>query len=395
MSLGDELDRALTESESRAPWWKRSWLWVAGALAVAVGGYFLFSGDEGSSSQSANGAPVTSAVGVRSIADVVAASGRLRPIEVVEVGAQVSGQLQKLHVRAGDSVAKGDIVAEIDATIQANVVAAARSQLESLEARLPSTIAYIELAEADLARQERLMEAQATNQVALDQARTSLITQQSSRIQLESQIEQQKALIASEEAKLNYSTIYAPISGVVVSVNMSEGQTLNATQITPVILRIADLSRMVVEAQVAEANIGKLSVGAGVSFSTLGGGARRWRGTLQRIIPEAAESNVINYTAVFEVENADRVLLPGMTAQVFFELSEPREVLAVPVSMLREFGETIPGGGRTAQVRVLAEGNLVEAREITVGEIGTTHAEVLEGLKEGDRVVSPGSQQRE
>ena len=395
MSLGDELDRALTESESRPPWWKRRWLWAVGALVVAAGGYFLFFGDEGSSSQSANGAPVTSAVGVRSIADVVAASGRLRPIEVVEVGAQVSGQLQNLHVRAGDSVSEGDVVAEIDATIQANVVAAARSQLESLEARLPSTVAYIELAEADVARQERLMEAQATNQVALDQARTSLITNQSSLIQLESQIEQQKALIASEEAKLNYSTIYAPISGVVVSVSMSEGQTLNATQITPVILRIADLSRMVVEAQVAEANIGKLSVGAGVSFSTLGGGTRRWRGTLQRIIPEAAESNVINYTAVFDVDNADGVLLPGMTAQVFFELSEPREVLAVPVSMLREFGEAIPGGGRTAQVRVLTDADVIEAREITVGEIGTTHAEVLEGLREGDRVVSPGSQQRE
>ena len=98
---------------------------------------------------------------------------------------------------------------------------------------------------------------------------------------------------------------------------------------------------------------------------------------------------------MFDVDNADGVLLPGMTAQVFFELSEPREVLAVPVSMLREFGEAIPGGGRTAQVRVLTDGDVIEAREITVGEIGTTHAEVLEGLREGDRVVSPGSQQRE
>lgn len=333
---------------------------------------------------------------MRSIADVVAASGRLRPNKVVEVGAQVSGQLQKLHVRAGDSVSQGDIVAEIDATVQANVVAAARSQLESLQARLPSTRAFIELAEATLAREQRLMEEQATNQVALDQARTNLITQRSALIQLESQIKQQKALIASDEAKLNYSKIFAPISGVVVSVNMSEGQTLNATQVTPVILRIADLSRMVVEAQVPEANIGKLTRGAGVSFSTLGGGTRRWRGTLQRIIPEAADSaSVINYTALFEVENTDGVLLPGMTAQVFFELSEPREVLAVPVSMLREFGEAIPGGGRTAVVRVLTANRVIEAREIIVGEIGNTHAEVLEGLRDGDRVVSPSSQQRE
>ena len=395
MSLSAELDRALAESESRLPWWKRVWLWVAFAFLLGAFGFFLFSGNRGSSSQIANGFAVTSAVSVRSIADVVAASGRLRPIEVVEVGAQVSGQLQKLHVRAGDSVSIGDTVAEIDATIQANVVAAARSQLDSLEARLPSINSYIELAEADVAREERLMLAQATNQVALDAARTNLISQQSALTQLESEVEQQKALIAGEEAKLNYSTIYAPISGVVVSVNMSEGQTLNATQVTPIILRIADLSRMIVEAQVAEANVGKLTVGTGASFSTLGGGTRKWRGTLQRIIPEPVQSNVINYTAVFEVENADGVLLPGMTAQVFFELSEPRAVLAVPVSLLREFGEAIPGGGRTAHVLVLTDAAVIEARKITVGEIGTTHAEVLEGLKEGDRVVSPTSRQRE
>ncbi len=333
---------------------------------------------------------------MRSIANVVVASGRLRPIKIVEVGAQVSGQLHKLHVRAGDPVSQGDIVAEIDATVQANIVAAAHSQLESLQAHLPPTRAYIELAEATLAREQRLMQEQATNQVALDQARTNLITQRSALIQLESQIKQQKALIASEEAKLNYSTIFAPISGVVVSAGMSEGQTLNAMQITPVILRIADLSRMVVEAQVPEANIGKLTRGAGVSFSTLGGGTRRWRGTLQRIIPEAADSSsVINYTALFEVENTDGDLLPSMTAQVFFELTEPREVLAVPVSVLREFGEAIPGGGRTAIVQVVTGDHVIEAREIAVGEIGNTHAEVLAGLKEGDQVVSPSSRHSE
>lgn len=396
MSFDDELDRALKDSESARPWWKGPWLWIGIALLLIAGGYLLFpDGGDGSSSD-ANDAPITTAVGFRSIADVVAASGRLRPIQVVEVGAQVSGQLRKLHVRAGDAVAQGDVVAEIDATIQANVVAAERARLEALQARLPSTNSFIELAEAGLAREMRLMEAQATNQVAVDQARNSLITARSSLIQLESEIESQKALIASEEAKLNYSTIFAPVSGVVVSVAITEGQTLNAAQMTPVLLQIADLSRMTVEAQVAEANVGKLSVGSGVSFNTLGGGARRWRGVLQRIVPQASEnSSVVSYTAVFEVDNADGALLPGMTAQVFFELSEPREVLAVPVSMLREFGDSLRGGARTARVQLLSDGGGIEVREITVGEIGSTHAEVLEGLREGDRVVSPGSRQSE
>ena len=332
---------------------------------------------------------VTATVAYRSIGDTVAASGRLRPAQVVDVGAQVSGQMQRLAVQAGDRVSKGDVVAEIDATVQASVVAAARSQLEALQARLPSVESYIDLAEAGLAREQRLMQAKATNQVALDQAKNALIGARTSLIELESQIESQQALVASEQAKLNYSTIQAPVSGVVVAVNSAEGQTLNASQVAPVILQIADLSRMVVEAQVAEANVGKLVPGAGVSFNTLGGGARRWRGVLQRIIPWASDhSSVVSYTAVFHVDNADGALLPGMTAQVFFELSEPREVLAVPVDMLGDFGDAAPGGGRTAQIFQLNESGGLELRRVVVGEIGTTHAEVLAGLEEGDRVAS-------
>lgn len=233
------------------------------------------------------------------------------------------------------------------------------------------------------------MQAQATSQVALDEARNQLTSAHSNLTELESEIESQKALIESEEAKLKFSTIYAPISGVVVSVSATEGQTLNAAQTTPVILRIADTSRMVVEAHVAEANIGKLVLGAPVSFSTLGSGSRRWRSTLRRIIPAPTNiNNVIRYTAVFEVGNSDGTLLPGMTAQVFFELSDPRKVLAVPVGMLGDFGDPQPGGGRIARIRIMNDSGSIEARDIIVGEIGSTHAEVLTGLMEGDRLVS-------
>lgn len=396
MSFSDELDRALQESDSRNSSWNRPWIWISSAITLSVVGYFLFSGDEDPVSSGSQAEPLTVTVTYRSIGAVVAASGRLQPIQVVEVGAQVSGQLQKLHVQAGDTVSTGDLVAEIDATIQANVVTAARAQLEAFQARLPSIRSYIELAEAGVAREERLMQAQATNQVSVDQARNALIGARASLIELESRIQSQNALIASHQAKFNYSTIYAPVSGVVISVDIAEGQTLNASQVTPVILRIADLSTMIVEAQVAEANIGKLTRGAGVSFSTLGGGARRWRGQLQRIIPRATvTNNVVSYTALLEVDNADGALLPGMTAQVFFELSEPREVLAVPVDMLSGFGEATPGGGRIVRVRLLNNSGGAETRQITVGEIGLLYAEVLEGLMEGDRLVMPSEQQQE
>ena len=388
MNIGEELDRALAGTEHSSEWRRWRWIWICATVIVAVGWYFWLSRD-GSASRGEASTVGTALVAYRSIGDTVAASGKLRPARVVDVGAQVSGQMQRLLVQAGDRLSQGDVAAEIDATVQASIVAASRSRLEALQARLPSVKSYIDLAEAGLAREQRLMKAQATNQVALDQAKNSLIAARAGLIELESEIESQKALVASEQAKLNYSTIRAPVSGVVVAVNVAEGQTLNASQVAPVILQIADLSLMVVEAQVSEAHVGKLAVGAGVSFSTLGGGTRRWRGVLERIIPRASEnSNVVSYTAVFEVENTDGALLPGMTAQVFFELSQPRRVLTVPVDMLGEFGQSRPDGGRTAQILRLIESGGVELRQIVVGEIGATHAEVLEGLQEGDRVAS-------
>ena len=332
----------------------------------------------------------STSVKYRSLGDVVAVSGRLRPIQVVEVGAQVSGQLQALNVRAGDPVSKGDVIARIDATIQQNIVAAQQATLKALEARLPPVQSYIDLVEADLARQQRLMRLDATSKVDLEHARNAVVQARSTMIQLRSEIESQKAIVASEEAKLNYSVLRAPISGVVVSVNFSAGQTVNSTQEAPAILSIANYSVMLVEAQVPEAKIGKLSVGAGVSFSTLGGGSRKWRGTLRQIIPRATTTdNIITYTSLFEVDNIDGALMPGMTAQVSFEVTKPREVLALPVDMLHRFSDSSPTGGRNAMVRVINDSGNHELREIKVGEIGSVYAEVLEGLKEGDLVLSP------
>ena len=390
MSLQDELDRAMEQGKGPGSR-RKAWLWLLIAV-VPVGGYFLLFGDA-AVDRDDQPPPLVATVQYRVIGDVVAASGQLKPAKVVEVGALVSGQLDKLHVRAGDSVSKGDVLAEIDATIQTNVVEAERAKLQTLRARLAPARSSIELAEEAVAREERLMREQATYQYALDRSRNALLNVRSTLIELESTIESQEAVIASEEAKLRYSTIYAPVSGIVVAVNTTEGQTLNATQTAPVILSIANLSSMVVEAQVAEANVGKLSPGAGVSFTTLGGGARRWRGELERIIPKAANvNNVISYTAVFEVENPDGALLPDMTAQVFFELSEPRRVLSVPVDMLANFGGAVPGVGRDAKVRLLRDDGGIELREVIVGEIGSGYAEVLEGLGEGDKVVAPESE---
>lgn len=365
---------------------RRVWPWIA-ALAVVVlgGGYWWLGGDGDGEDEPATR---TATVGHRQLGDLVTAAGKLKPSAIVEVGAQVSGQLHRLHVQVGDRVAAGDLLAEIDATIQRNLVKASRASVESQEAALGASQSALRLAEAEAERQRRLMAENATTAVALERAEDALVRARSNLAGAQARTESSRANLTSEEAKLGYANIYAPADGTVLQLIAAEGQTLTATYVTPVILHLADLSTMTVEAKVAEANIGKLTVGMGAYFTTLGGRDRRWRGTLRQVMPRAVvEANVATYTALFDVDNADGALLADMSAQVFFEISEPRRILAVPLDMVSDFARN-DAGRMTGEVNLLGADGVAAPRRITIGETSHTHAEVLEGLVEGDRVVA-------
>src|SRR5690606_3459927 len=148
------------------------------------------------------------------------------------------------------------------------------------------------------------------------------------------------------ETQLEYTRIYAPMTGTVVSIEMNEGRTLNANQQAPTILRIADLSTMRVETEISEADIGNVKPGMDVYFTTLAGGNRRWTSKLRQILPTPViENNVVLYTGLFEVDNSDDSLLPEMTAQVFFITASARDVLTVPVGALTFARPAAPTGG--------------------------------------------------
>jgi len=305
------------------------WSLLVAALLIA-GAYWTFSGDSAPTTR-----PLLATVEVGDIENAVTAAGFLQPSTFVDVGAQVSGQLEVLHIEIGDVVTEGDLLAEIDATVQFNRVEASRASLRALEAQLSAREASLKLATANAERQARLMDDDATTEADFDNAMNSLASAQSGLTQLQSQIAQSNASLASDEAQLGYTKIFAPASGTIVSIDKKEGQTLNANQQTPIILRIADLTTMTVEAGVSEADITKLRVGMDVYFTTLGGSGRRWYGTLRQILPTPViTNNVVLYTALFNVENSDSSLFSNMTAQIFFVTSSARNVLKVPVGAL-------------------------------------------------------------
>lgn len=370
---------------------RRLWPWFLAVVTMTTSGVMYWLVNDSGDDLNDRLAFRTATISHRSLGDTIVSAGKLRPRKVVEVGAQVSGQLSRLHVKVGDTVSRGDLLAEMDATIQSNLVLASRASLKAKESQLTGLRAVLAQAEARVRRQRRLMAANDITVEEFERAENDLVIARSTMEAQSSLLESQRASLTSEEAKLGFSRIYAPMDGTVLQLVATEGQTLTANYATPIILHLADLVGMTVEAKVAEANIGKLERGMDVYFTTLGGGDRRWHSRLTQILPQASvDSDVVTYTALFDVDNVDRVLLPGMSAHVFFEVS-PRRFLAAPLDMVSDF-RTDEDGRVTGEVGILRGDDRVEAKRISIGEITHNYAEVLSGLAEGDRIVANRSQ---
>ncbi|MBK1850205.1 efflux RND transporter periplasmic adaptor subunit [Marinobacter sp. 1-4A] len=325
---------------------------------------------------------LTVAVERGGLEDLVTATGVLQPRDYVDVGAQVSGQLKRLHVEVGKDVKEGDLLAEIDAKLYLAQVDAIRAQLRNQKAQLMEREAQLTLAEIQNRRQQNLLREEATSREAAQIAEASLRSAKAQVEAISAQIEQTNSTLRAEETNLEYARIYAPMNGTIVSIEARQGQTLNVNQQAPVLMRIADLSVMTVEAQVSEADIGKLKQGQSVYFTTLGNQQQRWESHLDRVEPTpVVENNVVLYNAVFDVPNPKGRLMTQMTAQVFFVNARTDDALLVPVTALNQ-------RGAAPTVQVLGGGGVIEQRKVTVGVSNRVQVEILDGLEEGERVVS-------
>ncbi len=349
---------------------------IATVVAAGIGGWRMWAG-------AADGAVQLATVPVDrgDIEDSVTALGALQPRDYVDVGTQVSGQLRKIHVDIGDEVKQGDLLAEIDPAVYVSRVEADRAQLENLKAQREERLAQRRLADQQFRRQAGLMKAKATSQEAYQSAEAALKVADAQIAAITAQIAQTESTLRGNEANLGYTKIYAPMNGTVVSVSARQGQTLNANQQAPIILRIADLDTMTVWTQVSEADIGKLEIGMDAYFTTLGYGERRWQGNLRQLLPTPEVlNNVVLYNALFDVSNPGQLLKPQMTAQVFFVRAAAKDVLTVPLAAVRRTG-------KEARVQVMRDDGSVEARTVTLGVRDRISAEVTSGLEAGEKVV--------
>ncbi|MDQ9169625.1 efflux RND transporter periplasmic adaptor subunit [Oxalobacteraceae bacterium R-40] len=314
----------------------------------------------------------------------VTSLGKLKPKDYVDVGTQVSGQLKKVHVEIGDRVKKGDPIAEIDPTVYETRIRTNRANIDSLRAQLTQQKAEATLAQQLFARNRDLLRERAMSQQTVEENESALKVAKARVAATEAQIKAAQATLDGDLANLSYTKILAPMDGTVVSQTTLQGQTVNANQQAPVIVRVADLDTMTVWAQVAEADITKIKAGAPAYFTTLGNNERRWKGTVRQVMPTPETVNdVVLYNVLVDVDNTEQALMTDMTVQVFFVLDEARDALLVPLAALK------PAKGKDKslyEAKVVA-GDSVVTRQVKVGISNRTTAAVTAGLKAGDKVV--------
>ncbi len=323
------------------------------------------------------------------ITQAVTATGTLNPVVNVQVGSQVSGNIQKLFVDFNSKVKAGEVVAQIDPILFQAAVTQAEGDLASAQAAL-------ELAKINAARTQELFAKKNSAQADVDQAVASLH-------QAEANVKFKQGALDKAQADLDHCTIKSPVDGEVISRSVDVGQTVAASLSAPVIFTIANnLARMQIDANVAEADIGTVEAGQKVDFTVDAFPQRTFHGEVVQVrnAPISVQ-NVVTYDTVIGVNNADLKLKPGMTANVSIVGAQRDNALKISNAALRfrppdatPPSGSAPGrrgkpGAHSAERTVyLLRGTKPSPVRINTGISDGIYTEVLDGLQEGDRVVT-------
>lgn len=363
----------------------RKKLFLLAIIFVGVVGYYwIHAGDDEISY-------ITEPVKRQNVQKVVNATGEVRAIELVTVGAQVSGKIEKLYVSMGQNVKKGDLIAEIDSTTQQNEVDINKARLESYKAQLNAAEVSLKIADKQYKRTQTLKAKKAASDEDLENAQDTFETAKSKVTELQSSIKETEISLSTAETNLGYTKITAPLDGTIVSIPVKEGQTINAAMDTPAIVQIADLSQMEILIEISEGDISNIKPGVKVTYSILADLNDVHETTLKSIDPgltlltnneytEVVESSeAIYYYGRLVVPNDERKLRIGMTTQNVIYVENADNVLTIPVTALKT-------DGTQKYVDVLtAEG--VKKRTVITGVSDGLRVEIKEGVSEGDEVV--------
>lgn len=340
---------------------------------------------------------ITAPVRTGNIENTVLAAGKLDAIERVNVGAQVTGQVKNLKVKTGDRVTKGQLIADIDDLQQKNNLRNAEAALDLVKAEKITKEAQLRQAESKFKRQRNMLRDDAGSREDFESAETGLAIARADILSLKSRMVQSQIEVDKKKLELSYTRVTAPMDGIVIAVVTRSGQTVNAEQSAPTIVKIAQLDTMTVHTQISEADITRVYPGQKAWFTIFSEPDRHYDATL-RVVEPAPDSVLkedngnsggttgnasVYYSALLDVPNPENRLRIAMTAQVSLLISEAKNVLLIPAAAVT----TTPDNRQ--EVMVINASGIPEPRKVTTGITNNIDIQILSGLREGEEVVIP------
>ena len=369
-------------------------------LILGVGGYFVY--DKFFNIKDEKVEFITKKAKKGSFSKKVDATGEIFATELIDVGAQVSGQIKKLYVKLGDQVKKGDMIASIDSSTQQNSIDNKEAQLAIYKAQLESAKVALNIAKTQFDRENALFSKNATSKQEFESAKNTFSSNSAKIKELEAQIKQTNIELSTAKINLGYTKITAPRDGTVVSVQVEEGQTVNANQTTPTIVNIADLSHVKMKMQIAEGDITKIKVGTPVEYSILSEPTKKFQTTVSSIDPglttlsdgsygssssskssyssSSSSSSAVYYYAQSIVDNKDGILRIGMTTQNELLIANVKDAIIVPsIGIKKDENGTF--------VYVLKDGKPVKTA-VKTGIKDNLDTQIISGINEGDEIIT-------
>ncbi|KGQ68862.1 efflux RND transporter periplasmic adaptor subunit [Gallibacterium anatis] len=325
------------------------------------------------------------------IQQTVVATGTVRSSNRVEVGARVSGKVEKILVKLGQKVKKGELIAELDSITQENTLNSAQAQLAAYKAQLVAAQTAYRVANSNFQRIAKLYKRKASSLDDYENAQNNLDSAKANVEQIQAQIKQSEIEVNTAATNLNYTKITSPIDGTVISIPVSVGQTVNANQTTPTIIQVADLDTMLIKPEISEGDITKIKPGMKVQFTTLAEPDEIYQAEIASVDPalttltdneyseSVSDTNAIYYYANVLVPNPEHKLQIGMTTQNTIITAQKQHVLVVPTLAIQK-----RNGQNSVQI---LDGDKVVEKVVQIGLHDDINTEILSGLNEGDNVI--------
>ena len=372
---------------------KKRFFILLGLLVAAGAAYYFFS-----SNNKQETTYLTESVTRGNVEKTVVASGSVESVNEVDVGAQASGKITKLYVKLGQEIKKGEMIADIDSTTQINTLNTKKAALVSYQVQLKAKKTAYDVALSSYNRLSKLYAEKATSLDSVNTAKSTLDNTKAEMEAIEANIKQAEIEVNTAETNVGYTKITAPMDGTVISVPVSEGQTVNANQTTPTIVTIADLSKMKIKPEISEGDITKVKAGQEVSFTILSDSQTLYHSVIDSVDPantttsdssstssstsssSSSTTSAIYYYANVLIDNPDRTLRIGMTTENNIKIANAKDVLLVSnMAIQKRDGKNV--------VNVLNDKNQPEQREVETGVQNDFQTEIKSGLNEGEKVI--------